>query len=103
MSALGNHPKLRLFAIGLGCVVAGLGAYLFSTGPVCRWRPASAEKIFAPLNLFTELSLTRPLVRAWLTLWGVDPDRRHLIRLKGETGGYQTRGACADSHIIAFP
>jgi len=101
MSGFENRPKKRPLVIGVAGLALLVGAYLFSTGPICRWRPGSAERIFAPLNPLTEMRLTRPLVRGWLTLWGVDPDKRHLITLKGAPGEFVgARGA--SSQIIGM-
>jgi hypothetical protein len=97
MKAFANSPKMRPLAIGLACLAAVIGVYVFSTGPVCRWRPGSAERIFAPLNVLTELPLTRPLVRAWLSVWGVDFNKRNLILLQGEPQGREGGG---DSHLL---
>lgn len=46
-------------------------AYVLSTGPVTRWSPQFADKIYAPLApLGRSPTAGRPL-RAWLRLWGV--------------------------------
>ncbi len=80
-----KRPWLVTVLAALGILVA---VYLFSTGPVCRWLPATAERIYTPLNPLAGSTLTGPVVRRWLALWGVDPDRRHLLTLKTSPRGY---------------
>ena len=45
--------------------------YLLSTGPVTRLWPKVADKIYAPLSPLVESKTFGPVVRGWLSLWGV--------------------------------
>jgi len=45
--------------------------YLFSTGPVTRWFPEAADKIYAPLSWIAKNKDLGRLFRDWLHLWGV--------------------------------
>jgi len=61
--------KLSTGAFWLGAILA---VYLFSSGPVTRWFPVIADKIYAPLSpLMSSETFSKPL-RGWLSLWGVD-------------------------------
>ncbi len=46
--------------------------YLFSTGPVTRWFPSTADRIYAPLSpLVKTNTIFAPAVHTWLSIWGV--------------------------------
>jgi hypothetical protein len=48
--------------------------YLFATGPITRWAPEFAEKIYAPLSSLVDNNMFGRMLRGWLKLWGVDVD-----------------------------
>ena len=46
-------------------------AYLVSSGPMTRWQPAIADKIYAPLSPLANSKMLGPAMHKWLSLWGV--------------------------------
>jgi hypothetical protein len=58
--------RIVLLALS-GCVV-----YFLSAGPVTRLTPEFADWFYAPLGLLADIPLAGSILRAWLSLWGVD-------------------------------
>lgn len=48
--------------------------YVFCAGPVTRWLPGVADVLYAPLSPVADSKSLGPLLRRWITLWGVDTE-----------------------------
>jgi hypothetical protein len=64
-----ERGKLVVVVYGFGIL---LTVYFFSMGPVCRWLPAFARTIYAPIAPLVYSETFRPVFRAWLLVWGID-------------------------------
>ena len=65
-SPFNRWQRVALFVI-LGCVL-----YFLSAGPVTRLAPEFADWLYAPLGFVADIPLAGGVLRAWLSLWGVD-------------------------------
>ena len=69
------EPEHRRFTPNWGGVVYWLSlvvaVYLFSTGPVTHFWPRAADAIYAPLAPVARNRMFFPIVKGWLSIWGV--------------------------------
>lgn len=70
--ATGHEDRFRLATLALRLAVVFM-LYLVGSGPVTRWFPALADKIYVPLNSLADSKTLGEPLRAWLSLWGVSP------------------------------
>ena len=64
-----SRPRLSTVCLWISLFVV---FYVFSTGPVTRWFPDVGEVLYAPLSPVADSKFFGPLLRRWITLWGVD-------------------------------
>ena len=66
LSARTKWWRIGLFAL-IGCVL-----YFLSAGPITRYAPEFADWFYAPLGPMADIPFAGTVLRAWLSLWGVD-------------------------------
>ncbi len=62
--------RSRLASLGL-YLLALVWIYVASSGPLTRWYPRVADRIYAPLTPLARSPIVGRPLRAWLRVWGV--------------------------------